>query len=154
MQPVTAQWVSPRGLASCRVHSTVRTLCSIALRNDHHLNPPGPAAAARTNHQRVCLRLNHCWCDDVVHHVATTMASHVATAASANQLGRLGLGVVAQIDGLRLRLRLVVAPRFAPKPLLRQRVDRHHVLRVVGQVLVEIRQRVRVLRKLLVPILL
>eukprot|EP00967_Tisochrysis_lutea_P105730 scaffold161402_cov30-Tisochrysis_lutea.AAC.2 len=58
------------------------------------------------------------------------------------QLGLFGERVVAKVDRLCCRLRRVATPCLAPKPLLWQRVYRHHVLRVVGQVLIEIGERV------------
>eukprot|EP00968_Pinguiococcus_pyrenoidosus_P029322 scaffold8485_cov277-Pinguiococcus_pyrenoidosus.AAC.8 len=58
--------------------------------------------------------------------------------------------IVAQVDGLRRSLALVAAPALAPQPLLRQREDLHLVLRIVRQVLIEIRQRVRVARQVVV----
>ena len=90
------------------------------------------------------------------------------------QFGLLGLRIVAQVDRLGLGLGRVVAPRLAPQPLLRQRLDRHlpspfdfffsfpsrrfgHigggsylVDHVVGQVLVEVGQTVGVLAEGLV----
>ena len=51
------------------------------------------------------------------------------------ELGLLGERVVAEVDRLGGRLGRVAAPGLAPEPLLGERVDRHDVLRVVGQVL-------------------
>mmetsp|Transcript_17106 Transcript_17106/g.35117 ORF Transcript_17106/g.35117 Transcript_17106/m.35117 type:complete len:606 (+) Transcript_17106:146-1963(+) len=58
--------------------------------------------------------------------------------------------VVAKVNSLRLRLGLIRAPGFAPQPLLRQRVDAHIVLGVIGQILIEVGEAVRVGRQLLV----
>mmetsp|Transcript_35991 Transcript_35991/g.94695 ORF Transcript_35991/g.94695 Transcript_35991/m.94695 type:complete len:312 (+) Transcript_35991:272-1207(+) len=63
------------------------------------------------------------------------------------ELGLLGERVVAEVDGLRARLRAVAAPRLTPQPFLGERVDGHDVLRVVRQVLVEVGERVGVLRE-------
>jgi hypothetical protein len=78
--------------------------------------------------------------------------------------------IVAEIDGLRLvrvtllglglvrvsrnethfLLGFVGTPGFAPEPLLRKGEDGHLVLGIVGQVLVQIGQRVRVAGELVV----
>jgi hypothetical protein len=71
-------------------------------------------------------------------------------AARGAQLGLLGQRVVAEVDRLRGRARGGAAPGLAPEPLARQRVDRHRVLRVVGQVLVEVGERVGVAREAVV----
>mmetsp|Transcript_27566 Transcript_27566/g.92176 ORF Transcript_27566/g.92176 Transcript_27566/m.92176 type:complete len:325 (-) Transcript_27566:114-1088(-) len=60
-------------------------------------------------------------------------------------LGLLGERVVAQVDGARLGLGPVATPRLAPEPVLGQRRDGYRVLRVVGQVLVQVGQAVGVL---------
>mmetsp|Transcript_27934 Transcript_27934/g.94034 ORF Transcript_27934/g.94034 Transcript_27934/m.94034 type:complete len:316 (-) Transcript_27934:3949-4896(-) len=60
------------------------------------------------------------------------------------------LRIVAQVNRLGRRLRLVAAPALAPEPLLRQRVDGDGVLRVVGQVLVQVGKGIRVARELVV----
>ena len=48
------------------------------------------------------------------------------------------LRVVTQIDRFGVFLRFHAAPRFAPQPLLRKRVDGDLVLNEVRQVLVEV----------------
>jgi len=53
-----------------------------------------------------------------------------STAASSD-----GLACRYQVDGLGAPLAAVVAPRLAPQPLLRQRLDGHLVDHVVGQIL-------------------
>lgn len=55
-----------------------------------------------------------------------------------------------QVDGLRVLLGRIVAPRLAPKPLLRQTFDGHLVDHVVRQVLIQIGQAVGILTQGLV----
>ena len=71
------------------------------------------------------------------------------------ELGLLGQRVVAEVDCLGGGFGGVPTPGLAPEPRLVERVDRHHVLRIVGQVLVEVGERVGVLRERVVedPIL-
>ena len=66
------------------------------------------------------------------------------------QLCFLRLWVVAQVDCLRRGQRRVGAPALAPQPVLRQAEYWDLVLGVVRQVLVQVRQRVRVPTKLVV----
>mmetsp|Transcript_11558 Transcript_11558/g.46766 ORF Transcript_11558/g.46766 Transcript_11558/m.46766 type:complete len:283 (+) Transcript_11558:1132-1980(+) len=66
------------------------------------------------------------------------------------ELGFLELGVVAEVDGLGGDLRGVGAPRLAPEPVLREREDGDRVLRVIRQILIEVGERVRVARELVV----
>mmetsp|Transcript_5219 Transcript_5219/g.8953 ORF Transcript_5219/g.8953 Transcript_5219/m.8953 type:complete len:304 (-) Transcript_5219:239-1150(-) len=60
------------------------------------------------------------------------------------QLGLLVLGIVAQVNGFGCGFGGVAAPGLTPQPLLGEGVDGDRVLRVVGQVLVQVGQRVRV----------
>ena len=55
-----------------------------------------------------------------------------------------------KVNRLRFALRRAAAPRFAPEPLLRQREDRDLMLRIVRQVLVQVRERVRIATELVV----
>lgn len=62
----------------------------------------------------------------------------------------LVLRVVAQINRLRVLLRLHAAPRLAPQPFLRKRIDRNLILDEVRQILIQIRQGIRVLSQTVV----
>ena len=66
------------------------------------------------------------------------------------ELGLLMKRVIAKVDRLRFRLRPVVAPGFAPEPLLRQGEDRHLILGIIGQILIQIRQGIRVPAELVI----
>ena len=57
---------------------------------------------------------------------------------------------VTKVDGFGGALGLITAPGLTPQPLLRQTVDGHHVLGIVGEVLVEIGEGVRISRQLVV----
>ena len=64
---------------------------------------------------------------------------------STGQLGLLGEGIVAEINGLCLSLALVTAPGLPPQPLLGEGLDGDLVDHVVRQVLVQVGEAVWVL---------
>lgn len=55
-----------------------------------------------------------------------------------------------EVDGFGSGLLVVGAPGLAPEPVLRERLDAHLMDHVVRQVLIEVRQAVRVRRERLV----
>ena len=58
--------------------------------------------------------------------------------------------IIAQVDCLRVLLGLHAAPRLAPQPFLRKRIDRNLILDEVRQILIQIRQGIRVLSQTVV----